>query len=1294
MVKALIRKFWKPLLAVLATCAFGIAVMVGMSGGCLSLQQSTEDYLATYHYYDASITTEVTTDNVIDDLLSVEGVSRVNARMVVNTVMIGPNRRILSIRAMTFAPDDWQRFEIWESVEANGRDAVMVECEFAQDNGIKAGDEVRIRVGETYRTCVVEALVSAPETLSVRALDNQSPHNSDFGAVYVPLSLVAREQNREHEDAEEELERRESELDDGRTQASQTYNQALEDLRNARTELEQHTKEARDALSMLANARVDLDEKEDAVRKGLSELASKESELNQARSQLELVRAKLQDAIGKANRAIDDLNKERAQILLERDRAKSAIEDLSRNISTLEQAQKALSDIDAGIAEVNNLAQVLESDQAQLLVSVLREMDPGTKLSDLVDGAAALNDFRALCEEYGFAPNVSGTLHEMANSLISALNIVDADCQMLHDPGMLDLAKRIEQGDEAARESKEGKALAQTVERYTGMPITEESVPLAATRCQQLQDLAVERNIRAWAERLLSLTDYTYEDWLNLFMGIDAYAEKLRPVLGDDYPKIETVGQLITAYDQLPATIASALEQLKTKRAEVASELTDAGVSEDGLPGALEQLRTGKEEAQNALAQLESGLAAIDEGLKELSMGKENLDANVARTEDELAQVDLGMKDLADLYRQALDALKPIDDARKKLNSQEAQAQDGLAALDNPSKQLTAQRQDAESQWLQGLVDFSNLHHELEQARAELGSWEGYDAFHNQFLLWFDEDVDPEQTLAAACAALEPIEVKSSFSYEDSPVKTRLDNNVIPLRTLSYYLPALFFGIVLMVAFLFISLMVRQSRANIGIMRALGQSVWQVRMPYCVVGLLVGAGAILPGLALGWAVVNYTASYYSDFFKLPSFVCQFDGMMVAWALVLTVVVVQVATIIGTTLIASVQPSEALSRSAPASTHIPRVVKALTARLGELAKFGVLSLLRNPLRVGFSVVCIAASMAIIFAAQAFIASKNYLVHQEFDQRLSYDCQVFLSENPDDQTLEQIGGLGYVRDLQRMGFYACTISSGDGQQDATVNALPADTDLVGIFDAHGQRVAIPDHGIVLDDHLAKELGVGVGDTVMAQDVPLRVEALSRQDSNRVQYVSIETMAELGEGSIGCVVCRVDPANQQRLMEALSERDDYVLAVFTDVLRSSTERLHATYDMSAWILTSFAIIIGALVVFNVMQANMLERRRELCVLRTLGFGHGELSRALLWQTMLYVGLACVIGLPAGKLVALRALEIISSPDRSFAYANGPKEYAITVTIVLLYAALSHLIAARSMRTWDINEGVKDKE
>lgn len=1292
--KALIRKYWRPLLAVWAACLLGIAVMVGLSGGCLSLERSTEDYLATYRYYDASITTELTADDVASILLAVPGVTHVDARAVANTVMVGPSQRILSIRALTYEPDDRQRFVVWESAPTHGRDAVLVEYEFALDNGIKAGDELRVRVGEEYRSCLVEGLVSAPETLSVRAIDNLSSMNSDFGYVYVPAWVVAREPNHEHDDAQAELDQRQTELDEAQVEARETYEQALAELEAAHAELASRVQEAQAALAALAQLRATLDEGEQTAQDGLAQLQDKQHELSQAQAQLEPLRDQLLAALRQAQEAEDALRAKRAELEQARGQLTATIEELEGYAASLEEAQRTLKAIDDGMAAARALEQLLASDAVQQLVNLLRGMDPATPLPPIALSAEALSEFRKRAEEYGILTDVPTTLHELAQLLLDAMDTVDADCQLLQDPASLDLAQRIDAGDTEAVASQEAQALANVVRRYTTEPLSEESLLLAQSRSASLQTLVVDNDLRDFANGLFDLPDQDYGAWLDELAHIEDTVKAIRNVLGDDCPKISTVGELLEVYDKLPDAIKSALAKLEAARAEVVTRLEEAGVAEQDLPDALEQVRAATARATEGLAQVDEGLAAIDAALSQARAGIDELDAGLAKTEDGLAQVDAGRGELSKLREEALEALRLIDEARGALDAGQAQALDGLATLDSLRAGLQAKDLDAQDQWTQGLVEFSRLRDELERARQRLGSWQGYQAFHNQFLLWFEEGADPEATFAAARAALGNIEIESSFAYADSPVKLRLDENVVPLRALSYYMPSVFLSVVLIVAFLFMSLMVRQSRADIGILRALGKSAGEVRTIFCGVGLLVTVAAILPGLAIGWAIVRYTASYYSDFFHLPAFTCRFDSGMLSLALVLTVVVVQVATLIGTSLVSAIQPSEALSRAVPVSVRVPRVVERLTERCDELTKFSLVSLLRNPLRMGFSVVCIAASVAIILASQSFIASKNHLVYQEFDQRLRYDCQVFFSHDPNEQDLAQLEELGCVRDLQRMGFYACTIPHGAVQQEATINALAYDSDMVGIYDGRGAQIAVPREGIVLDEHLARELGVDVGDTVVADGVELRVEALSRQDSHRVQYVSLESMARLGEGSVGCVVCRVDPADQQRLVQALSERDDYVLSVFTDVLRSSTERLHATYDFSAWILIAFSIAIGAPVVLNVTQANMLERKRELCVLRTLGFEHGRLARALLWQTLLFVGLACLVGLPAGKLVALRALQLISTSKRSFAYVNGFREYALTVVIVLGYALASHLLAMRGMRRWDINEGVKDKE
>ncbi len=1217
MVKVFLRRYWQPLLAVWATCALGIAVMVGLSGGCLSLERSVMNYLDEYHYFDACITTEVTADDKLEALSAVSGVAHAEARMAANTVMIGPSKRYLSIRAMTYTPNDRQRFVVWESVPTSGRDAVLVEYEFALANDIKAGDQVSARVDGAYRTYLVEALVSAPETMAITAIDGASSLNDDFGYVYVPVSLVRKEPNPDYDKASNELAQKEEDLNEARLEAQQSYEQALEELEQARRELDQKLEEVYAALEQIEEGRAALREK-----------AAGEASFASLRSQLETARS----------------------ALIEKRR------ELEQLIEQLEQAKQGLAQIDEGLAEAREMRSLLSQSLVDILVKLLKMLDPDTELSVMVCRAKALDEFRLLCASYGIVPDVSGTLHQMAETLLAAMDTVDEDYVVLNDPGAVELVRRIDAGDEEARDSDQGQALIRALSHYTPLPPCEDSLCVAQSRCQYLHDLVIDNDLREAAQILYEFSEHTYDQWLAMVMGLEKYTSRLQEFLGADYGEILTVGQLLEAYERAVSKVGRIIAELEARRADIVAQLEEAGVAE--------------EDVDETLAFLRDSIASVNRGIEEADEGLKALDAAFAS------------------------ALARVRAARAELDAAEAEAQEGLATLEDLDAQLSSKRSDVENQWLQGLREFSCLRDELQKAKEELGEWHGYQVFHNQFLLWYDDGADPEATLAAAQAVLAPTTIKSSYDFENSPVKSRIDKNLVPLRALSYFMPKVFLAVVLVVAFLFMSVIVRQSRTDIGILRALGKSTGQIRGWFCVLGLLVTIGAIPLGLVLGRALVGYTSSYYADFFRLPSSMTIFDRGMLFASIALSLVVVQLATLIGTSLVSSIQPSESFSRALPNTARMPHVVEVLTHPLSELSKFSVASLTRNPVRLVFSVACIAASVSIILSAQSFIASKNYLVRQEFDQRLGYDCQIFLSQEPDDQLLSQLEGLSYVRDVQRMGFYECTITAGDMSEEATLNAVQPGTDLVGIYDTHGQRIEVPRNGIVLDEHLADKLGVRVGDTVTVENRAMRVAALSKQDVHRVQYLSLESAQVLGKGDLSCIICHIGSADQQRLLTELANRDDYVFAMFTDVLRHSTEHLYATYDPPAWILTCFAITIGALVVFNVMQTNLLERKRELCVLRTLGFGHGEVSLVLLRQTMLYIALAFVVGLPAGRLVAQRALLLISTSDRTFAYANGPREYAVTVLITLGFAVASHLLATHSMRRWDINEGVRDKE
>ena len=879
MFRAIINKYRKLLLSILLVSAVGCASMTGLASGYLSLERSLRHYIRDYGYPDGVIRTAVTTRDKADLLRTLPGISEVNTRLLGDTVMISPSGRYLSVRAISYSDGDFQQFHYWQKTDPGEKDAILLEYNFADDNGISAGDIVPVRVGGEYRDYPVAGIVSMPETLAALPAQTVWSANSDFGYIYVPLSLLEREENPEYIQSKE----------------------AIEDK--------------------------------------AAELEEKRQELDSSRKRL-----------------------------LER--------------------------------------------QAEL-----------------------------------------------------------------------------EQAEAALREKQTG------------------------------------------------------------------------------------------------------------------------------------------------------------------------LDTGIAEAEARQAQLD--------------DAAEQIAAAEKEL--------DAAAAL---LKEKQA---------------------ELEAATAELEEWEGYQVFCNEFLLRFTPGADREAALEEAIRILkeEVPEIQNSFLYENSAVKNRIDAVLLPVNTLTLLMPAIFFAVVMTVGFLFTSLIIRQSRREIGILRALGFSAGDIRLLFCKVNLPVSLGAIILGTLISIGIARYIGSAFESFFPLPFYENVFDTGNAVFSALLTVVVGQAATLSGTSLISRIQPSEAMSRQPPSSGKLSGFGRWLTRKAGPFTRYSIISLLRNKKRFIFSVFCLSASVMIIFASLSFIASKNAILTELFEKQIHYDCQVFLKDAPDKAFTEELEALDYVSGILQTDCYTSDISFQGHTETASVNALPEDTDMIRIFGTKNEPLSVPSEGILLEKHLAAELGAVPGDFVLVDGVRMEVAGISNQNVNRSQYISARQAEKLGEPAIRTILIRTEETDETAAVEGehsvqalLAGRDDYLHCVFTRLFRDGMEKYFAIYDLAAWIIIGFAVLIGLIIVVNTMQTNLLEQKKELCVLRTLGFSHRFVSAKLFLQSLLYFVFSCIIGTPLGAVFAVTALRQLATKEQEYPFASGIAECLLTAGLLFGCIVLSHLISSRSMKKWNIVEIVKEKE
>ena len=1221
MILPIIKKYWKLLVSIAVVSALGCGLTVGLSSAYTSLEYTLNSYVEDGRYPSAYVTTEVANRSIAEAVRALPGVDAVNTRLVGETVLTDPSGRYLSVRVFSYSDEDLQKFHVWSHADTGERDSVMLEYNFAADNGIEAGDELEFRVGSERRTYAVSAIVSAPETLNVQITDDSWGVNPDFGFAYAPVSLLEKEDRKAIDDAKSQLDDQSGQLDDAENEANSAFSEIVRQLDEAKTLLDEKEAEFEDAEAQAEEQR--------------AELISTREELLSLRETL--------------RNTLIDLYTARPQL-------EDGIAQLRDGIALLTEAKDALEQIDSALAELYSLREQLTDPQTAATVDMLRALNPGTNIDAFFFTMRNLREFISMLRYYGIEINEDYSVSRTISIIEDFIDGIDDDYEYLGSDAVLDLIARSENGEDVTQDP-EFIPLLTVILRYDESYLDGASLSAAYhrayDRCEALHNTIEERRIREALEYMSAM--YGNMSLSTLYANIEL-ARQLVAELRANGASITTVGDLITVYDSSFAEIDSNIETLTAQREEIIRQLNDYGVQENGIDVKLSELQAQLSELDSQLSQVAAGILEIETRLPEI--------------EDGLSQIDAGLEEIDRL----------LSDARGQLDAAREEYENG--------------RREYEESLSNSVTEFARLREELEKAYKALGEQEGYDALCNQLLIYIAPEADQQRVLESVLNALEGTAVKKSYTYADSPVYRKIKINLDSIETLATFMPIVFFIVVLIVVFLFMSLVIKQCRREIGILRALGFTKGSVRLLFCGVDLAVSLAAAVLGIGIGVVLMYSLNLYFIDFFPLPEFHSVIDVPMLLFAVLLTVAVGQAATLIGTSVIGSIQPSEAMTRPAPVTAKIPRVLNALTKKAKPMLKFSVSSLLRNKGRLLFSVICTAASIMMIFASLAFSTSKSYALHQLYDLRIRYDCQIFYSEQPGEEELEKLRELPFVRNVEPLLYYEADISANGKTKKTVLNGIEPDTELVGVYGPKEERLKIQDEGVILENHFAEYLGVKKGDTVYIDGLPFRVTDVSEQNLSRFQYVSTASAEKLGMGSLGSVILNIDEKDEQELLSFLMDREGYLFSVFTRLAFMGNEKVFNTYDIASGVIVGFAIIIGLTIVFNTAQTNLLEKKKELCILRTLGFPHTEISASWFMQSFVQFLLSCAVGLPLGIHIAKIALFKLSDDYREFVFANSFKEYSLTILLVFAYIVLSHVIAMNALKRWDIVETVKEKE
>lgn len=1313
LLRAIRKKYIRLLVAMLLVSSLGCGLMSGMANGALSLKNSVDEYISEMQYPDAVITTTVTTRDVLERIAAVPGVEAVDARLVGNLTLFSKEGRYLSVQAMTYDPEEFQKMYFWEQADPEGRDSVLLELGFAKDHDFHAGDLVTVRLDDMTRECIIEGIVSRPEMLGRHKVNNMEVISSDVGYLYVPRSVLAHIENPEFTDANEKLEEKSQEFEEKQREATKEYDLATQEIETAKSELEDKSKELEKKLKEADEARDELRQKLEELKGKSSEIDKKETDLLEKQRLLDEKKKELENAKKLLSDQKSALAEKRAELDGLKDSLEKQLDELTGN---LEEVRKKEEELAAQKKLLLDAAKLAEQELKNLTGRQMSLEEAMAVLTKMIEELKQNKELLGRMKAYVMTADllIQGVqqidLYDWANMAVEQLSIMITNSDVVVNgleqfrTEIRNLNERLCTMEDMGLFLAEIMSMQQDVkDTFASYGITEEQITnlinaantykpvlqmLQGQLVSYLEEQTEPEKIEELRQQIVARTQELIDRYQLAIMISDMVFDSLLQRLDEEVNKLSNA---LTNAEGGMEEVLQGLEKVRAEELNLEKLLAELFSGEEELAAIRKKLEDGVQLVRNGLGSVQNGYAELSGYERQIQDGEKQLRDLEAELADYQKQIDDGWKQLKEGRQQIADATQKMDDGIRKIDQETTEGKQQFA---DAQEQIREGSKELEKQWASALQEFAEVREELQKAAKELEEWKGYDNFCNQFLIKISSDADPRQVLEMAIQKLDDIEVKDSFTYEQSNVKRVMDVNVKPLTTISHYLPLFFYAVSLIVDFLFMAFLIRQCRREIGILRALGYSKGNVTAYFCVANALTMIGAIGLGMVIGYGVTRYTGSYYQNFFHMHFFRYAFDWRRFWIAVILTFAVGQFATIGSAGYIGSIQPSEAMLRPIPSRVFLSETLGKMLKGLAPFTKYSIFSLLRNKLRFLFSVICLAGSVMLIFTAFSFNASKDRILEELYGERILYDCEIFMADEPDEEWMNGLERTGLVKNPEKVSYYGMEITGKSGGLSTTVKGVRENTRLNGIYNSRREKIDVPADGIIINQRIAKQLGVSVGDVVRLEGTELTITAISRQSENQYQVISHKTAEKLGKAKLYSVICNIREDEETALMEYLTGDENFLYAAYTRKSRQALQKMISPFGTCALIVIMFSVVIGLVIVINTFRTNLQEQKKELCMLRTLGHQHAELSLRLFFQAMPYFVFACVIGFPAGVAATKFVLDKLETQSRTYPFVGDYSIYLMTAGVVFAYVVLSHILSMCNVRKWDIVETIKDKE
>lgn len=530
------------------------------------------------------------------------------------------------------------------------------------------------------------------------------------------------------------------------------------------------------------------------------------------------------------------------------------------------------------------------------------------------------------------------------------------------------------------------------------------------------------------------------------------------------------------------------------------------------------------------------------------------------------------------------------------------------------------------------------------------------------------------------------------------------ENDTSIVESVAFIFPIFFIAIAVLVCATTMSRMIDEERTQIGTLKAMGFSNRAIVGKY----LLYASIATLLGWAIGyfvciWGLPKIFWIAYGEIYNFAPINYFFSAPLAVLTLATSLI-----SILGTVYISC---RHALTE-VPASLIRPRAgkvgkrvfleyIKPIWNRLSFIRKITIRNMFLYKTRVIMMLVGISCCAGLLVTAFGIHDSMVNVGNIQFNEIQKYNIEASYDSDNVHQVNEKLKEIAELDRYINVRFDKIEINP--QKPLPSVNMISYDSaDITNYWKLlkNKKELTLPKKGeALISPKIAEKFSLSTGDTFEVRDANLKTvkcKVAGVFDNHIMDYmfISSETYSLLfGEWSSNSLLIETK-ANSEEVATKLTEIHGVTnvnqLEIFENNICEALECLNYIIALAV----SFSAALSFIVIFNLTNINIAERRREIATVQVLGFYPRETQSYVLKENLILTVIASVIGLPLGKLFHMLVMSIAKIDAVTFNNIVNPFSYFLAFVGSVLFAAIINHFMKRQINNINMAESLKAVE